>query len=105
MTLRPLLLVTSLATFANAPIQCGHDTDPALRKDESPGDALWDLAERFHEAHDEAASEKTLAYLVDRYPASRWAPAARERLGGAGTQGAPGPGGSGPAGAAADGGK
>jgi hypothetical protein len=92
MTLRPLLLLASLASvssFANAPIQCGHETDPALRKDESPGDALWDLAEKFHEAHDEAASEKTLAYLVDRYPSSRWAPAARERLGiaGAGADG------------------
>ncbi|MGH7434205.1 MAG: tetratricopeptide repeat protein [Polyangiaceae bacterium] len=87
MTLRPLLLLASLASvgsFANAPIQCGHETDPALRKDETPGDALWDLAEKFHEAHDEAASERTLAYLVDRYPASRWAPAARERLGTAG---------------------
>jgi hypothetical protein len=99
MTLRPLLLatsLTSLATFANAPIQCGHEIDPNLRKDESPGDALWDLAEKFHEAHDEAASEKTLAYLVDRYPASRWAPAARERLGASG---------SGSPGGAADGGK
>ena len=100
MTLRPLLLVTSLtslATFANAPIQCGHEIDPTLRKDESPGDALWDLAEKFHEAHDEAASEKTLAYLVDRYPASRWAPAARERLGASGA--------SAPSGGAPDGGK
>jgi len=103
MTLRPLLLVaslSSLATFANAPIQCSHETDPALRKDESPGDALWDLAEKFHEAHDDAASEKTLAYLVDRYPASRWAPAARERLGASGPLGASAASGAGP-----DGGK
>jgi len=103
MTLRPLLLatsLTSLATFANAPIQCGHEVDPNLRKDESPGDALWDLAEKFHEAHDEAASEKTLAYLVDRYPSSRWAPAARERLGASASSGS-----SRSSGGAADGGK
>jgi hypothetical protein len=81
MSLRPLVLVASLAT---APIQCGHETDLALRQDESPGDALWDLAQRFDREHDEAASIETLQYLVQRYPASRWAAAARERLGDAG---------------------
>jgi outer membrane protein assembly factor BamD (BamD/ComL family) len=78
MSFRPLVLVASIAT---APIQCGHETDPALRQDESPGDALWDLAQQFHEAHDQAAHDKTLAYLVQRYPASRWAAAARAELG------------------------
>ncbi len=79
MSARAFLLAASVLT---APIQCGHETDPALRQDESPGDALWDLAQRFHDAHDETASWRTLAYLVERYPASRWAAAARERLGG-----------------------
>jgi hypothetical protein len=81
MFVRPLVLVASLASLLNAPIQCGHETDPALRTDESPADALWDLAQKFHEAHDDAAADKTLRYLVDRYPASRWAAAARAQLG------------------------
>jgi Tfp pilus assembly protein PilF len=86
MILRSLVLVTLFASAASAvtaPIQCGHDEDPALRKDESPADALWGLATQFREAHDEAAARKTLEYLVQRYPASRWAPAAREQLGAA----------------------
>jgi outer membrane protein assembly factor BamD (BamD/ComL family) len=81
MSVWPLVLAASVAS---APIQCGHETDPALRQDETPGDALWDLAQKFHEAHDEAAATKTLAYLVQRYPASRWATAARAELGDSG---------------------
>ena len=63
-----------------SPLPRGHDYDPNLRKDESPGDALWDLSRRFHDAHDDAAARKTLEYLVQKYPASRWTPAAREEL-------------------------
>ncbi len=81
MIARSLVLVASLASAVTAPIQCGHEGDPALRTDESPADALWDLAQKFREAHDEAAAAKTLEYLVERYPASRWAVAAREQLG------------------------
>jgi outer membrane protein assembly factor BamD (BamD/ComL family) len=74
-----------------APFQCGHERDPSLRWDETPGDALWQLAQRFREAHDESAARQTLEYLVERYPSSRWAPAARDELGEAG---APGDGGA-----------
>lgn len=80
---------------SSAPFQCGHERDPALRWDETPGDALWQLAQRFHAAHDEAAARQTLEYLVERYPSSRWAPAAREELGGDGAAGAAGDGGAG----------
>jgi hypothetical protein len=93
MILRSAILLTAAATMlGTAPIQCGHDGDPALRKDESPADALWDLARRFREAHDDAGATKTLEYLVERYPASRWAPAARDELSGR-RDGGPGPGG------------
>ncbi len=86
MIVRTFAVVVALAI---APMQCGHDPDPSLRWDDSPGDALWQLAQRFHESHDEAAARRTLEYLVERYPASRWAPAAREELGktGMGTAG------------------
>lgn len=76
----------SVALLATAPMQCGHTSDANLREDDTPGDALWSLATEFREGRDEAAEKKTLEYLVARYPASRWIPAAREelaRLGGA----------------------
>jgi outer membrane protein assembly factor BamD (BamD/ComL family) len=77
------MIARSLAlalAFAIAPLQCGHSYDPALERDETPGDALWQLSRMFHEKHDEAAARRTLEYLVERYPASRWAAAAREEL-------------------------
>jgi hypothetical protein len=66
--------------LATAPLQCGHTPDAELREDETPGDALWQLAQRFHAAHDAPGEKRTLEYLVERYPASRWVPAARDAL-------------------------
>jgi hypothetical protein len=77
--------------LAAAPMQCGHTPDAELREDETPGDALWQLAQRFEAAHDTAGERRTLEYLVERYPASRWTSAARDELaklgGGAGDGG------------------
>ena len=77
------VLVAPLAAlaFAFAPLQCPHDTDPAHCWDDAPGDGLWDLAQRFKGSHDDAAARRTLEFLVERYPSSRYAPAAREQLG------------------------
>jgi hypothetical protein len=69
---------------ATAPIQCGQTPESELRLDETPGDALWQLAQRFEAEHDEAAARKTMRFLVERYPSSRWARAAREALADAG---------------------
>jgi outer membrane protein assembly factor BamD (BamD/ComL family) len=70
------------AVMSIAPLQCGgHASDAAFREDDTPGDALWQLAQRFHQDHDAAAERRTLEYLVERYPASRWAEPAREELG------------------------
>ncbi len=80
MTWRALPVALALAS-ATAPVQCGHAPDPNERREDTPGDALWQLAQRFHDEHDDAAERRTLQYLVERYPSSRWAPAARERLG------------------------
>ncbi len=79
-----LSLVGLVSSVANAPLQCGHTTDAALREDETPGDALWDLSQRFAAAHDPAGQRRTLEYLVERYPSSRWIPQAREVLAGGG---------------------
>jgi hypothetical protein len=73
-------LLASVLLLVTAPIQCGHSSDASLREDDTPGDALWALAEQFREAHDEAAERRTLQYLVTRYPASRWVPSARDEL-------------------------
>jgi outer membrane protein assembly factor BamD (BamD/ComL family) len=73
----PVVLALAVAF---APIQCGKSYDPALSRDETPGDALWQLARRFREQNDEAAARRTLEYLVEQYPASRWAAAARDDL-------------------------
>ncbi len=69
---------------ATAPIQCGQTPESELRLDETPGDALWQLAQRFEAQHDEAAAKQTMRFLVERYPSSRWARAAREALADAG---------------------
>jgi hypothetical protein len=78
MVLRAAGLLVALSSIA--PLQCGHTSDPELQLDETPGDALWKLAQRFEAAHDTTGERRTLEYLVEEYPASRWAPAAREKL-------------------------
>jgi TolA-binding protein len=64
-----------------APFQCGKSPDPNLRHEDTAGDALWALAEKFDQEHNDAAAKETLQYLLEKYPSSRHAPAAREKLG------------------------
>jgi hypothetical protein len=75
-----LRAVMAAGLLATAPLQCGHTPDAELREDETPGDALWQLALRFQAAHDTAGEKRTLEYLVERYPASRWVSPARDEL-------------------------
>ena len=81
MIVRALVGPVMAAAFAVAPLQCPHDTDAAHCWDDAPGDSLWDLAQKFRDNHDDAAARRTLQFLVERYPASRFAPAARQELG------------------------
>jgi hypothetical protein len=74
-------LVLCLAAFAYAPLQCGSEPDEALRRNETPDEALYGLAQKFHEDGNEAAWRETLKYLIDRYPNSRHAVRARQDLG------------------------
>jgi TolA-binding protein len=69
------------AVFALAPVQCPSRRGPELAHEDTPGDALWALAERFEQRGDPAASRATLEFLAERYPSSRFAPEARRRLG------------------------
>jgi hypothetical protein len=69
-----------LAAVAQAPFQCASEVDPERRIYEDPGEALYGLAGKLKADGDQKAYVTTLRYLVDRYPASRFAHMAREDL-------------------------
>ena len=69
-----------LTLLGQAPLQCASDPDPELRRYETPGEALYGLAEQFKSKGDRAAWRATLEYLVARYPNSRFAAMARNDL-------------------------
>lgn len=74
-------VVALWALAAIAPLQCPSRAPPSLAREESPGDALWQLAERFGSQGDETARRATLTFLIERYPTSRQAERARIALG------------------------
>lgn len=69
-----------LAALGTAPMQCRHDPDPNLRREDSAGDALYALAQDFRAKGDEPAATRTLRYLVEHYPSNRHVPEARAEL-------------------------
>ncbi|MBX3274466.1 MAG: hypothetical protein KF729_29645 [Sandaracinaceae bacterium] len=75
--MRALALALGLAL---APLQCGTSARGPDFED-SPGQALWELSERFESEGDEAARRRTLEHLIERYPSSRFAERARVALG------------------------
>lgn len=73
-----------LAASASAPIQCGSSVRPEHRLEEEPAEALYKLADRFASQNDRKARIETLRFIVERYPTSRFAQAAKldlEQLG------------------------
>ncbi|MCC6667050.1 MAG: hypothetical protein IT375_25090 [Polyangiaceae bacterium] len=72
------------AALGWAPMQCASDPSPAERRYETPGEALYGLADQFKAKGDSAAWRSTLEYLVARYPNSRWAKMAKDDLEAAG---------------------
>jgi hypothetical protein len=81
---RAVVVAGILAVVADAPLQCSRTPDPSLRREDSAGDALWDLAQEFKAKGNTDAARETLQKLVDKYPSNRHAPAAREELGASG---------------------
>lgn len=63
-----------------APLQCSRPPEEHPQYEDSPAEALFDLATRFGEQGDEPARRRTLEYLIERYPSSRFAEAARVAL-------------------------
>jgi TolA-binding protein len=76
---------TLLAVLAAAPLQCPSRQTASSAREESPPEALWDLAERFAAQGDPRAARATLSYLNERYPSSRYAERARLALADAGS--------------------
>jgi hypothetical protein len=82
---RALLLSASLGgLLSGAPFQCASESDPNKAVEETPGQALYELAEQFKENGDDAAWRDTLKYLIEHYPSSRFAASARDDLSDAG---------------------
>jgi hypothetical protein len=67
-------------SLGHAPLQCSRTPDPELRREDTAGDALWDLAQSFEQQGNREAQRATLRFLAERYPSNRHAPAAREAL-------------------------
>jgi outer membrane protein assembly factor BamD (BamD/ComL family) len=77
---RLLALLAVFSLLGQAPLQCASDPEPELRRYETPGEALYDLATQFKAKGDEKAWRTTLEYLIARYPNSRHAEMARTDL-------------------------
>ena len=75
-----------LAALGTAPMQCRHDPDPNLRREDDAGDALYSLAQDFRAKGDEESARHTLRFLVERYPSNRHVPAVRAELGADGSK-------------------
>ena len=78
--MRLLAIIVTAAIFAQAPLQCSREPEPELRRYETPPEALYGLAERFKAKGEKEAYRDTLAYLVERYPSSRFAERAKQDL-------------------------
>ena len=74
-------VAVTLAVALAAPLQCGHgSSDPALRAEDSPGDALWALALDFRAKGNEESARATMHFLSTKYPSNRHATEARAEL-------------------------
>jgi outer membrane protein assembly factor BamD (BamD/ComL family) len=81
-----VLAALLLSAATTAPIQCASKPKPEQRLEEEPAEALYNLAERFKKLGNQPAQAETLRTIVERYPVSRFAEAARldlEQMGGA----------------------
>jgi hypothetical protein len=74
----------TLCAFAlsHAPLQCSRSPEPDLAPEETPPEALYQLAQRFHDKGDERGRRETLRFLAERYPSSRFAIRAKDELAG-----------------------
>ena len=69
-----------LSLLGRAPLQCGSDAGSSERRAETPGEALYGLAQEFKTQGDVNGWRRTLEYLKRRYPNSRFAVRAKNDL-------------------------
>lgn len=79
--MRPVLSMLLLALNV-APFQCASKPRPEYRHEDTAPEALWALAQRFHNEGDEPARRTTLTQIVELYPSSRYSERAKMILGG-----------------------
>lgn len=70
----------ALAALATAPFQCASEPKPSLAREENPAEALHGLADEFDRAGDREGRVRTLLYLAERYPRSKFAEQAKVEL-------------------------
>ena len=70
------------SVIAFAPLQCPSPQHPAAAREDGPTDSLWALANQFGQENNSASRDRTLRFLIDRYPSSRNAERARIILAG-----------------------
>ena len=74
-------MLTLTAALGTAPLQCrGGGAGPEFAIEETPAEALYELAGVFKKRGDRAAWRTTLEQLCERYPGSREATMARAEL-------------------------
>ena len=61
-------------------MQCSGEPDPAKALEETPGEAVYKLAQEFHAKGDREAWAATLQFLIANYPSSRFAEMAKVDL-------------------------
>jgi outer membrane protein assembly factor BamD (BamD/ComL family) len=71
-----------LASVATAPFQCASKAGPEQRLEEEPAEVLYELAEKFKVEGNSKARARTLRYLLERFPSSRFAETAKQDLAG-----------------------
>ncbi|MEZ4298560.1 MAG: hypothetical protein R3B70_26650 [Polyangiaceae bacterium] len=69
-----------LLTAATAPYQCAREPDPNRRIEDDPAEAIQKLADRLKSQGDTEGQVTALKFLIERYPTSRYAKAARLEL-------------------------
>jgi hypothetical protein len=66
--------------WVTAPFQCASDPDPERAIEDSAPEVLWELSEDFRARGDDGARRRTLEWIVERYPSSRYARRAEHAL-------------------------
>jgi len=76
---RSILLLAALSG-SFAPFQCASEPAPSGVREETPAEALHALAKEFEKSGDREAHVRTLRYIVERYPRSKFAEEASVEL-------------------------